>query len=239
MPYTNDVINPNKPADTDLASLGDDEIRQLKLDLKERLESFFESIDGDPLVAKDGAISFPEAMENLAVGLAVDRPEKPGDGRNAYYSVDTKILSLSNGAANPDNLAWVDYNMASIGVVAVVPQYVRGAVYNFTAVSPAIKMSEVTQARLVTVKIVNASTQVPGVFKIPLADFLARGLDFTGGFNDFQVTVLPDPAVPVASRATYDAGAQELHILITKLTAGGSELYDGDFSGSLLFTVAL
>ena len=56
MPYTDPTWDPEVPADGDLLSQGDDVIRAEKLDIKERVESFFKSIDGDPWVPKDKSI---------------------------------------------------------------------------------------------------------------------------------------------------------------------------------------
>lgn len=58
MAYTNPTFDPTVPADGDFLDQGDDSIRSAKLDVKERLESFFKSFDDDPLVPKDASIPF-------------------------------------------------------------------------------------------------------------------------------------------------------------------------------------
>jgi hypothetical protein len=233
MPYTNAVIDPTKPADTDLASMGDDEIRQLKLDLKERLESFFEDVDADPLVAKDGAITFPEMIENLAVGLAVDRPDQPGDGRNAYYAVDTQILSLSNGATIPANLAWVTYNMALIGATQVVPQYAVQTLYSATSASP--KFGAITQCRLVAIRVLNAVSTAAGHFDVPLSEFLTAGIDPRQTLGGFMVNVWPAVAVRVSAYCFYDPVLEAVRITITQHDVGGNVHYVSEAFDAVLF----
>lgn len=58
MAYTNPTFDPTVPADGDFLDLGDDSIRSAKLDVKERLETVFNSFDDDPLAFKDGIIPF-------------------------------------------------------------------------------------------------------------------------------------------------------------------------------------
>lgn len=50
------AINASTPLATDLVSLGDDQIRDLKAAIRERVNSFFVNIDTDPWAGKDGAV---------------------------------------------------------------------------------------------------------------------------------------------------------------------------------------
>lgn len=50
-------IDEASPAGTDDANTIDDQIRALKLAIKERLESFFEDIEADPLTVKDNLLA--------------------------------------------------------------------------------------------------------------------------------------------------------------------------------------
>lgn len=56
MAYTRTPWDPTTPAGSAQVSAGDNEIRAIKQDILERLESFFEDIDADPLVPKASAI---------------------------------------------------------------------------------------------------------------------------------------------------------------------------------------
>lgn len=66
MAYTNPTINTATPGDNDQAALGDNEIRNSKRDWKERLQSWFVSVDTDPMVPKAGIIA-TASLTNLAV----------------------------------------------------------------------------------------------------------------------------------------------------------------------------
>jgi hypothetical protein len=93
MPYVNPVIDPSKPTDTDLASQGDDEIRGLKLDLKQRLETFFTSIDADPLTVKEGAINIPGTGATISRGTIAERPNPPES--DFYWATDEDKLYVN------------------------------------------------------------------------------------------------------------------------------------------------
>lgn len=92
MAYTNPAIDLTSPADTDLASHGDDEIRAIKRDLKERLETFFEDIDADPLVMKTSVNG-----TTLKSGLIAARPNPPDS--TFYWATDENILYIDEGGA--------------------------------------------------------------------------------------------------------------------------------------------
>lgn len=72
MPYTNPTWDPAVPADGDLLSQGDDVIRAEKLDTKERVESFFKSIDDDPWLPLDGSIPGTAIKSGTLLGAAFD-----------------------------------------------------------------------------------------------------------------------------------------------------------------------
>lgn len=108
MAYTNLTFDPATPTDTDLASLGDNEIRKLKLDIKERLESYFESFDDDPLVPKAG-VPVPSDNE-IEIGVEAGRPaDAVTSDVKFYFATDSKVLSINNGAT------WLEYKLSDIG----------------------------------------------------------------------------------------------------------------------------
>jgi hypothetical protein len=59
-----DPLEPATPLSTEVAGQGDDRIRELKRAIIERLETFFESIDGQPLTVKLDAINAATAFSN-------------------------------------------------------------------------------------------------------------------------------------------------------------------------------
>ena len=68
MPYTHLTWDDTKPEGSDLLSTGDDSIRDEKLDLKERIETFFTDIDADPWVPKAGAVT-ADAIADGSIGI--------------------------------------------------------------------------------------------------------------------------------------------------------------------------
>jgi hypothetical protein len=57
MPYTNATFDPAVPAGSSQLSAGDDSVRTLKLDIKERLETLVVDFDDDPLEILPGVIA--------------------------------------------------------------------------------------------------------------------------------------------------------------------------------------
>jgi len=60
------ALDPTTPASTDFARNGDDEIRNFKAAVRERLLSFFADVDADPMVTKNGA-QFGSSQHNDAL----------------------------------------------------------------------------------------------------------------------------------------------------------------------------
>lgn len=110
MAYAND-LDPTKPADTDLASEGDDRIRETRAGIEERLQTAFSGYpDSDPLIL-DGRIQ-------LEHGLLVARPASPLPGQ-VYYATDTGEIFLADDSASPQ---WKHANSwVRSGVVADRP----------------------------------------------------------------------------------------------------------------------
>lgn len=88
MAYGNPV-DPTTPTDADLAT-GDDEFRQLKAALIERVESYFNDIDEDPWTVRDD-----RHRREITFGLLANRPNPPAETGLIYFATDTIELFLS------------------------------------------------------------------------------------------------------------------------------------------------
>ena len=82
-------IDPTIPADSDTAAQGDDQIRQLKSDLAERLGQFMTGWpDTDPLM-----------FRSVTVDLLENRPATPTEDGQLFYATDNGILYIGDAGA--------------------------------------------------------------------------------------------------------------------------------------------
>lgn len=90
-------IDPATPTDADLAT-GDDEFRQLKAALIERVNSYFNDIDEDPWTVRDD-----QQIKEISFGLLAARPNPPAAEGLIYFATDTVELFVSTtGAPDPE-----------------------------------------------------------------------------------------------------------------------------------------
>lgn len=88
MAYTNAVFDPSVPAGASQLSGGDDTIRAAKLDLKERLETFFVDVDDDPLVVQStilDTIGAKNGKKMLIAGIAFEDATGLGILNDLFY----------------------------------------------------------------------------------------------------------------------------------------------------------
>lgn len=88
-------IDPATPTDADLAT-GDDEFRQLKAALIERVNSYFNDIDEDPWTVRDD-----RHRREVAFGTLAARPNPPAETGLIYFATDTVELFVST-TGDPD-----------------------------------------------------------------------------------------------------------------------------------------
>lgn len=205
MPYTNPTWDPTVPADGDLLSQGDDVIRAEKLDTKERVESFFKSIDGDPWVPKDGAIP-AGALGNAAVTT---------DSLDPALNLKSILLALSGPLT-------FDLSTAVGGYLPVVTVNVPGAeVGDFAIASPIntaylLIAAKVTETDTVTLAAYNTSALTSGtveadcqicVIKAGAPGTLHGDLTKTLMFTEFQPNAEADPVSYTEQYAAPSAAA--------------------------------
>lgn len=119
MPYTNAAINLATPADNTVAGLGDDRIRELKLDLKERIESIIANWDADPWVLKAQSVPLAALINgDLPAGVKVKAANIPAKEIPTAALADLLIGNgqLAIGATRSRNIA--DSNNAAAGETA-------------------------------------------------------------------------------------------------------------------------
>src|SRR4051812_33273956 len=63
-----DPLNPATPADTDISGQGDDRMRETKRALIQRLGSFFQNVDADPMVPRANSIPVATFADNTFPG---------------------------------------------------------------------------------------------------------------------------------------------------------------------------
>ena len=103
MAFTN-TINPAVPAANAMAGLGDDELRQLKLDITERLASFFADPNADPLVPLSGALTRMRAANYDAAAAA--------GSRATNLAVARALFIKATGVADAAGLFAIDLDEA-------------------------------------------------------------------------------------------------------------------------------
>jgi hypothetical protein len=106
------ALDPSTPASSDLLANGDNEIRNLKAAILERLGSFLDNLpDGDPLVIKLAALAavYPK------VGLHSARPALATFPGQQWYSYDTKQLFIGL-----ESLAWHELLLAGTKVPTIL-----------------------------------------------------------------------------------------------------------------------
>lgn len=99
MAYTRNWDNA-APAGSSQVSGGDNSIRAMKEDLEERLESFFEDIDADPLTAKAGAIDTLTAVEGKILMIHPAEGKLPTD-EGGWTLTDDEIEIGANALRIP------------------------------------------------------------------------------------------------------------------------------------------
>lgn len=85
-----DPLDQTVPVENDFVSQGDDYIREVKRALRQRINSFFQDVDADPLVPKDGIITTAMIADEAITGAKV----APHTLTAAHFALDEATANL-------------------------------------------------------------------------------------------------------------------------------------------------
>lgn len=140
--YTNTPWNDSNPPNSQAANTAATELRKLRLDLDERIESFFQDIDANPLVPKVGSI--PNAsLVTSTVSAGIKVQEHFTSGR-VYDSAGTgspiNLTNVNYATITWDGIgittgSWIQplYIAKDINIASIVIRHKRDAGAVFTA----------------------------------------------------------------------------------------------------------
>lgn len=102
MPWV-DPFDPSTPADGDLASEGDDRIREMKRAINERMDALtgdrFSSVADAADLKLDSAKLEPPIVGGATISLGLDADKPSPVTTDFYFATDTKTLYVKSGAA--------------------------------------------------------------------------------------------------------------------------------------------
>lgn len=185
--YTN-VWSNSIPAGSVAANLIDDHIRQLRLDVDERLASFFTDIDVDPLVPKNASIPIAAINGSAAQGLGIWHHWSEGcvmastmlwDGTNRLYTTE---------ATGTGNMTWLMPCQVPVGGVVTT---IAAAVNKVAGATISLTFYKVDQSNGSETSLGTVSSATTGYHTITIT---LAGTTLVAGFTYYAAIVLNQPA---------------------------------------------
>jgi hypothetical protein len=201
-----DPVDPATPSDSDLAGQGDDKLREFKRAFRQRLLSFFQDVDADPLVPKIDSIPWATFSDNtvdarilLNASLTVDKLKTdnpiPADMVHASSILDGEVITakLVDAAVTTPKIADLAVTTAKVANAAITTPKLADA----SVTTPKLVDGSVTVAKLDPAIGAGLLIHLRGNYVFPAA----TTMDGTTYWLQFDITNASIAALPFTGAA--------------------------------------